>query len=184
MRTCFTWVLATTILASPTLVQAGGTSTKSPEKYNLANVELQVDGNLAGQLLSENGLPVMNTTVQVHDQSDPNKVAQTVKTDKNGQFKVASLKGGSCILTVADHSYACRTWVHGTAPPKSIRSIALVAEGDVVRGQCNSECAPCKPTMMQRIRCMSTGQKLGVGLVIAAAIAIPIALNDDDDDAS
>lgn len=181
MRTCFTWILATTILASPTLVQAGEVSTVSPEKYSLANVELQADGKLAGQLLTENGLPVMNTIVKVHDQSDLSKVAGTVTTDRSGKFRVAGLKGGSCVLSVEDHSYACRTWVKGTAPPKSIRSIALVAEADVVRGQCDPNCTPCKPTLMQRIRCMSCGQKVGLGLVVAAAITLPIVLNDDDD---
>ena len=33
---------------------------------------------------------------------------------------------------------------------------------------------------MNKLRCLTPGQKVGIGLVVAAAIVLPIVLNDDD----
>ena len=123
------------------------------------------------------GLAVAGTEIKVHDQKDLKRVANVARTDGAGRFVITNLKCGTLVLTVGDESYACRVWQHGTAPPKSLSIFALVADSESVRGQ---DCVPCKPTMMQRVRCMSSGQKLCLGLVVAAAIILPIALEDDD----
>lgn len=181
MRTYLTWVLVASVLTSPSLLQAGTSRTVSTQKARLINVELQADGSLPGQLLTDSGLAVTATGIKVHDQKDLKLVTNAVKTDEAGRFVINDLKSGSVVLSVGEASYACRVWQNGSAPPKSLTSVALVAGSDVVRGQ---DCVPCKPSMMQRLRCMSSGQKLGLGLVVAAAIALPIVLNDDDDNAS
>ena len=58
----------------------------------------------------------------------------------------------------------------GTAPPKSISTIALVqTDGqEVVRGN----------QFTDRIQGLSRRQQVGLGLLVAGAIIIPIALQD------
>lgn len=182
MRSYITWVLVASIVTSPTLLQAGvNTKTQAANNVTLVNVELQADGSAVGQLVTDSGLAVTGMDIKVHDQKDVKQVSSKATTDKSGQFVINNLNSGTLVLSVGNESFACRVWQHGTAPPKSLTSFALVAGSDVVRGQ---DCVPCKPTMMQRLRCMSAGQKLGLGLVVAAAIALPIVLNDDEDNAS
>lgn len=169
--------LAALMLFSPALAQASNPA--RTDKATLKNVELQPDGRFSGQLLSEAGMPVMGVEIKLHEQSNLKAVAQSVRTDKNGKFAVKGLNSGTCVVTVGDDSYACRVWKNGTAPPKSLKTVALIAEADVVRGNCGTG-DPCRPSLMQRLRCLSTGQKVGLGLIIAAAITLPIVLSDDD----
>jgi hypothetical protein len=64
------------------------------------------------------------------------------------------------------------------APPKSVQTIAVVPTSGVVRAQ---NCTTCeKPTIRSRLACMTGTQKALLVGVIAAAIIIPIALDDDD----
>lgn len=179
MRNTLTWMMVFTIAAAPTLVQAQNNSpAKSSSSLQLRNVELSEDGQLHGQVLTESGVAGIGT-VMVHGSKDGQTAAQAVATDEQGRFAVKGLKTGTCVFTVGDDTFACRVWNHGTAPPKSLQTIAVVPTSGVVLGQ---NCEPCqKPGLRGRIACMTGTQKALLVGVIAAAIIIPIALDDDDD---
>lgn len=174
MRTQATWLLALTFVSSPALTYgASPASTKSEEtRLQLRNVELKEAGKLEGQLLTGIGQPVPNAPIIVRSQNDVQKIGQQLTTDASGRFTVTGLKSGTCIVESGDAAYAVRVWQQGTAPPRSLQTVAFVksGEGETVRGN----------ELMNRIRCMSKEQKICCGLLIAAAIAIPLALSDDD----
>lgn len=182
MRTYLTWMMVFTIAAAPTLVQAqSSVPQKSGSSVQLKNVELTEDGHFQGQVLTESGSPGI-AAVKVHASKDGKTVAQAIKTDESGQFTVKGLKPGTFVFTVGDDTYACRVWNHGMAPPKSLQVVAVVPSSEVVLGQSCSTCDPCeKPGLRGRLASMSGTQKALLVGIVAAAIVIPIALDDDDD---
>lgn len=182
MRSITTWMLVLTITAAPTLTHAANQpAANGKAALQLKNVELSADGTLQGQVLTESGMPGI-AAITVHSQADAKAVAQVIKTNESGQFEIKGLKNGRCIFTIGEDSFACRVWNHRTAPPQSLQTIAVVPSTGVVLGQNCNTCDPCaRPGLRGRLACMSGTQKaLLVGLV-AAAIIIPIALDDDDD---
>ena len=178
MRFMSTVCLAVCLVLSPVMAQERHEKTKSDVSLKLKDVALNSKGELHGQLVSPSGKPESSAEVKLHSSSDKKKPATKVKTDKDGRFIIRGLRRGPCMLTVNDQSYAFRVWPEKQAPPKSIRTVALVAANVEVRGQYEDAGAS------NSIWGMSTGAKLAVGVVIATAIAVPVALSDDDDDAS
>ena len=172
MRTHATWMLALTLVASPTLgFGADSAATASAQsELKLQNVELTSSGSLKGQLVTNAGQPVSNVTITVRSQSGLKKVDQQLTTDEDGRFQATGLKTGTLVLQADKETYAVRVWNAGTAPPKSISTIALVqSDGqEVVRGN----------QFTDRIRGLSRRQQVGLGLLVAGAIIIPIALQD------
>ena len=190
MQKYVTWMLVLTFVMSPAITIAGTQSngtTKSEQKYELYNVELAKDGTLRGQAISGEGAAINNARIQIHSQSDLDQVDRVVTTDENGNFLVPGLKTGTCVITFNNDSYACRVWRNGVAPPKALQSIALVDSSSIVRGNSCGDCGSCAECtgkggrFMNKLRCLTPGQKVGIGLVVAAAIVLPIVLNDDDD---
>jgi len=167
------------IAIMPSLATAAGNNTSpSSTKLQLQNVELNEKGQLVGQVVSETGQPGIAAIV-VRSQSDLNKVATHVKTDESGRFVIDGLKGGKCLFTIGTDSFLCQTWAHGTAPPKSLKSVAVVTKSGVVLGQSSF-----RPTgrIRNSLSAMTGTQKALLVGVVAAAIILPIALSDDDDD--
>ncbi len=176
MRTHVTWMLAITMMASPAISFGAETaSTKTEAEYELRNVELTPAGSLEGQLLATDGSAIQNTKVLVRSQANPQKVGQQIVTDAKGRFLATGLKSGACVLEADGQTFAVRVWKKGTAPPKSLQNIALVqpTEGSV-RGQSLTD-----NRIVNAVRSMSRGQKIACGVLLAAAIVIPIALDDD-----
>ena len=80
-----------------------------------------------------------------------------------------------------------RLWAANTAPPSAVAGFTHV-DGAVQRGQCTVDsctgtcggtCGACKG------KCGPLGLLMNpwvIGAAVAAAIAIPLAVNDDDDD--
>ena len=95
-------------------------------------------------------------------------------TDAKGQFRVASLKGGIYqVSTPVTHVY--RMWAPRTAPPTSLNGLNMVSGKQVVRGQ-----------QMGGGPLATAGQWIAEHPIITAgaiatAIAVPLALDDDDD---
>lgn len=178
MRTYLTWMLVVTVAAAPTLVQAQSTTPASPSNLQLKNVELSEDGQLHGQVLTQSGVGGI-ATVNVHATRDGKTAAQALQTTETGEFTIKGLKTGTCVFTIGDDTFACRVWNHGMAPPKSLQAIAVVPTSGVVLGQ---NCDTCqKPGLRGKLACMSGTQKALLVGIVAAAIIIPIALDDDDD---
>ncbi|MDG1895802.1 MAG: carboxypeptidase-like regulatory domain-containing protein [Fuerstiella sp.] len=171
MRTHATWMLALTLVASPTLgFGADSAATASPQsEIKLQNVELTSSGSLQGQIVTNAGQAVPNVKITVRSKSELTKAGQQVTTDKDGRFQVTGLKTGTLVLQVDKETYAVRVWNAGTAPPKSLSTIALVQNDgqEVVRGQ-----------LSNRLQSLSRRQQAGLGLLVAGAIILPIALQD------
>jgi hypothetical protein len=135
------------------------------------DIALRQGGLLVGQVVDRQGVPQANQTVSI--QYGPHEVVRTV-TDQNGTFAAQGLRGGQYQLVTHEGISVCRLWAANTAPPAA-RPAALVVTGNqVVRGQWGA--GPLHGTMGW----VKAHPYITAG-VIAAAIAIPLALADDDD---
>jgi len=104
--------------------------------------------------------------IVLHQRGKP--VAQTQSND-SGEFAFARVSGGVCQLAAGASTIVCRAWTSEAAPPVASDQVTIVASPHVVRGQ-------------QPLSVLSN--PLFVGLIIAAAIAIPVAIHNAQDDAS
>ena len=172
MRKMMTWMVVLSVLTAQPAVFAAKQSQDAPE---LVNVELNQQNELAGQLVDSTGTPIAGKKILVRDQKDPNEAGQVVVSDADGKFTLPQLRSGRVVFDVDKETYACRVWANGTAPPKSLTSISVVPETqtEVVRGQGGGP--------LNRLRSLTPTQKIILGVLVAAAIVIPIALDDDDD---
>jgi hypothetical protein len=133
------------------------------------DVALRQGGVLVGQVVDRQGAAKANTAVSIR-YADHEVVRAT--TDENGVFAAKGLRGGQYQLLTDDGASVCRLWAADTAPP-SARPAALVVSGNnVVRGQ-----GPANSwvTWMKAHPYITAG-------TVAAAIAVPLALADNEDD--
>jgi hypothetical protein len=137
-----------------------------PAAGGIADVALQGGGTMVGAVYSAAGLPQSGTLVSV--QSNGTEVARTT-TDEHGRFVAQGLKGGVYQVVTTDGMMTYRAWSEGTAPPAA-QPAALVVTGDVARGLGHQH--------------GGLGAWLSnpwvLAAIVATAIAVPIALNDDD----
>ena len=158
-----------------------------PTGHAVTDVGLQPGGLLVGQVLDTAGTAQADQEVVLY--TGGQEVVRTV-TDENGVFAAKGLRGGQYQVIAAHSAKLIRAWAPNTAPP-SVQAGSLIIKGDpVVRAQSN--CPPpsnCEPSY--------GGYGMGMGrsvvewcrshpwlttIGIAAAIAIPLALADGDDD--
>ena len=144
----------------------------------LKNIELTATGQLLGQFVTHAGLAVPNSEIAVQVGKDTHKIT----SDERGRFSLCGLQGGRCVIHTSDEVFACQLWAHGTAPPGSIDSIAIVAsETSNVRGQSGLWPPPYIP-VPARLAALSGKQAALIGLAIAGAtVGIVVATNNDDD---
>ncbi|MDP6447041.1 MAG: carboxypeptidase-like regulatory domain-containing protein [Pirellulaceae bacterium] len=132
------------------------------ERVGVRDLALGEGGVLRGQVVAPTGVAVPQTAVTLSQQRRP--VAQ-VTTDAQGRFELRGVRGGVYELTAGGQVGVYRCWAARTAPP-SAKQHALLVAGDVERGQ-------------QPISAL-VANPLVIGLVIAAAIAIPIVVNNSN----
>ncbi|HVT26684.1 MAG TPA: carboxypeptidase-like regulatory domain-containing protein [Lacipirellulaceae bacterium] len=146
----------------------------APAAGALNDVALRAGGLLVGQVVDQQGVAKAGMPVSI--QFAGKEVAKTT-TDKNGVFAAQGLRGGQYQLVTPTGGTVCRLWAPNTAPP-SARPAALVVSGNqVVRGQGVDGGGP----MHSWVGWVKTHPYITAGTV-AAAVAIPIALADDDFD--
>jgi len=136
------------------------------------DVELAYGGLLVGRMLDASGRPLAGTAVSIR--TDGQTLAST-RTDAEGVFAVAKLRGGVHEIATDDTVQICRLWANGTAPPRTPQSIDVVSGEEVVRGQWGP---PPGNRLIQKAKVWATNP-LVIGGVVAAAVALPIALNDN-----
>jgi hypothetical protein len=95
------------------------------------------------------------------------QVARAV-TDQAGQFTLEGLRGGLVQIVAPQAISICRAWAPGTAPPSATNQLLVIQQDVLQRGQ------------------MPFGEALFsdpilLGLFVAAAIAIPIAVSNSRD---
>ena len=146
----------------------------SPPQQSSSDIVLAEGGVLVGRVVDAQGQPIPMAPVSLRTSG---KEIARPHTDQDGRFKVSSLKGGIYEVVSPGHQDMYRFWAPRTAPPAAQQGITLVSHGDVIRGQYG----PPSPGGMFS----SMGQKIAehpiftAGL-IATAVAIPLALDEDD----
>lgn len=149
------------MLAAP--IQASQTNRVA--RQAIADVAIQGSGALEGAVVNVNGVAKAGAVIKVISRGEV--VAQT-KTDRNGRFSVEKLRGGVYQFQTEAGVTTCRVWSNRTAPPAAAHKLLIVDQGDVVRG-----------IHGQNIMNAVSNPWVLAGIV-AVAIAVPLALDDDD----
>jgi len=159
---------------------ANSTNPPEPRVAPIADVALENDGALLGQAVTAQGQPVAGATVLL----DNGREQASTTTDARGRFRFADVRGGAYRVRTNQQTKLCRVWKAGTAPPAANKGVLIVDGKQAVLGQyCSSPVGCGSP-----VRAGWDGAKevfknpLVIGGVIAAAIAIPVALHNSDDD--
>jgi hypothetical protein len=145
------------------------------------DVALRPGGLLVGQVVDRQGVPQGNRIVSI--QYGPHEVVRTT-TDQNGTFAAQGLRGGQYQLVTHEGVSVCRLWAPNTAPPVARPAALLVSGNQIARGQWgaspDASCGHPVGPLHGSIEWVKAHPYITAG-VVAAAIAIPIALADDDD---
>jgi hypothetical protein len=147
----------------PQRLMATTTISAQPVVHDIA---LGNNGALAGQVVDSQGIPQPHADVSVWQ--NENRVA-TAKSDEKGNFQVSGLRSGVHQVAAGEGVSVYRFWAPNTAPPSATSQAMVVNDQNVVRGN--------------GVVGFLTNPWVLAGIV-AAAIAIPIALNNDDDSGS
>lgn len=137
------------------------------------DVVLHQGNVLVGQVVDAQGASQPNTTVTVANHET--EVA-TVQTDAEGKFSITGLPGGVYRVAAGQNHNIYRVWAPNTAPPIAQKSVMMVVGQDVVRGQYGYTPGPF--TSMAQ---WCADHPVMCAAIVGAAIAIPIAVADDDD---
>jgi hypothetical protein len=138
------------------------------------DVALRSGGMLVGQVVDAQGAVQAGKLVSI--QYGEQEVARTT-TDANGVFAAQGLRGGQYHVVADNGDGHFRLWADNTAPPAATDSVVVVADPNVVRGQWSMPGAQYGAGWLNWVR---SHPYITAGIV-AAAVAIPLALADDDD---
>lgn len=156
---CVSWLLPVhRISAAPPVSGAAATGV-------MVDVRLDQGGAVHGRLLDAAGQPLVHRPIALHPSDGALRIAHT---DAAGRFLLPDVGAGIQRLTAEDAVLNCRIWTHAAAPPAAIDQVTLIADQTIVRGQ-------------QPFSAIFTNP-LFIGLVIAAAVAIPVAVHNARDD--
>jgi hypothetical protein len=131
------------------------------QPVRVIDIALGTGGELRGRVLDVQGRPAVASRIVVLQDG---QLVATVSSGARGAFQTLSLHGGLFQVAVGNHVYVCRGWAAGTAPPAAVDQLLVVPSGVVERGQ-----RPISDLF---------ADPLLIGLIVAAAIAIPIAVNN------
>lgn len=126
------------------------------------DVQLSRDQMLEGVVIDAQGntLPQRNVLIRL-----PSGRGYQARTDADGRFRLGPLRGGMYHLSSGQGAVLIRAWKHATSPPAARSFITLSADQSVTRGQGPlSELLTYDPVLF--------------GIIIAAAIAIPVAVHN------
>ena len=132
----------------------------------IADVALQEGGTLLGQVVDRQGSPLVKVPVSLR--SAAGELAR-VQTNSNGHFRFSGLRNGVYEVATPVGANVYRVWSHRAAPPAAQPQALVVVGNEVLRGQSGS----------RLMRTLRENPLIPIGLV-AAAIAIPLAVVDDD----
>lgn len=172
---CAAWMAIAALVIQPQLLLAEPLPSTGKLSVRVVDVALGANGTLRGQLLDRQGRQLPVTQILITNGH------QTWKTYTNGQghFRLEGLVGSTYQLQAAGQTQIVRAWAEGTAPPQALEALLLVHDNAVVLGQncgspvCGSRvCAAKHPLANPYI----------IGGLVAAAIAIPVAIHNADDD--
>jgi hypothetical protein len=159
---CFTWLVPIQVVAAETQSRSVAVA---PVQPIIRDIALGKNGSLTGQLVDAQGHGRPNQPVVIQRQgAEPRKI----QTDQEGRFSVSGLTGGTYQVATVDSAALCRCWTEKVAPPAARKDVLLVSGEGIQRGQYPfGEMLFSAPVL--------------IALVIAAAIAIPIAVHNSQD---
>jgi hypothetical protein len=103
------------------------------------------------------------------------------RSDNEGRFGYQGVAGGTYHLETEYGQVACRTWTPQAAPPKSSSTLLLVHDAELARGQWGPP--PAANGFVSNMKETLT-HPFAVAAIIGAAVAIPVAIHNADDDDS
>ena len=148
--------------------RAGGASEPAATTA-VRDLALQAGGVLRGQVLDKQGKACAGVPVAVAKAGATNEAPLLTKTDEQGRFQFPKLAGGIYHVGTTEGGAIYRLWAPNTAPPSAAPAALLVQGEGPVRANL-SGIGPWGWTL--------------IGLGVAAAIAIPLALHKNDDEGS
>ncbi len=185
MRGITAGVTTVAVVFQPQLLLAGESAPVAPTPSRIvttaqnvqapSDVVLQDKGVLVGRIVDLQGVALVKTPVSL--QTGGKEVAR-VMSDEKGHFQAEGLKGGVYQVASTGHQGVYRLWAPKTAPPAATQGLSIVSQPtDVVRGQYGGGGGSPFSAAGQWI----AAHPIMTAGAVAAAIAIPIALDDDDD---
>lgn len=170
------------LTSTPADVTSAANSTASTvtAAFNVTDIALDARNGLNGQALTPQGTPLAGETVVLDDGASQ----ITTATDAAGRFRIDNLRGGAYRVQVAGQTQFCRAWRAGTAPPAANDGLMVVPGAPTVLGQYCGSPVGCGTPVGAGFAGFREAMRnpLVVGGVIAAAIAIPVALHNSNDD--
>lgn len=168
--------------AMGSVVMAGPLRAKEPVRSQVSapaikplDVKLDGEAGFAGQLVNASGKPQSRATVELRRDR---KVIGTIRTDREGRFAFAGLRTGVYEVTAPDATGLYRVWMPRVAPPSAQDEVLLV-QGDVVRGQ-QAMVGP-GAGLYDGKAMQILGNPWVFAGVVAAGVAIPVAVSQNDD---
>jgi hypothetical protein len=166
------------MLIQPAL--AGAPIVESAQAPVVADVALGNGGVFVGKVVNAHGAPLVKVAVSL--QQAGNEVATTT-TDAEGVFAVQGLRGGVYQVVSEGGVVSYRLWAPNTAPPAANQSALIVTGTEIVNGTSVAG-TQYTPAHGGGIMGWMRQHPILVAAGVATAIAVPLALADDDDPAS
>ena len=131
----------------------------------LGDVRLDSAGTLRGKVVDGQGQPQRDQRLRLYRAGE---LLGELRTNPEGDFAFPRLRGGVYQLQLREVMVTCRVWTRAAAPPIAREQLLLVDAPEIARGQ-------------QPIGEIFTNP-LFLGLLVAAAIAIPVAVHNSQQD--
>ena len=160
--------IALCVLVAPPHLWAGDPPTAPVFSSKILDAKLDADNLLRGTAVTSAGTAHAGALVTL---AHRNEAQATATTNAKGEFAFRLKHGGVYQLAVGERIIPCRVWSPQLAPPAAKPELLLVADVQLARGQ-----RPLGEALFST--------PVLVGVVIAAAIAIPLAISNSDDNAS
>lgn len=132
----------------------------APTHSVVRDVALEAGGRLRGQMLNSEGQPIVGQQLVILQNG---KQIALATTDQEGRFTASGLHGGLFQVLIPGTLYVCRGWAAGTAPPVANDQLLVITSDLVQRGQ--------------RPFSSLLGDPVMIGLMVATAITIPLAIS-------
>ena len=181
-------------LLLPTAAFAQQPNTQKQTRKTFVDAELAADGALYGKVVNAGGVGVSDANIVLKQN---NTTVAHSKSVEGGLFRIAPLNGGIYTAATGGQSTNLRLWTKNAAPPSVVREVMLVTnnitraqscdtgacvpyDGGGCCGSCGGGgCGACGGGAGGLLGFLTNPWVIAGG--IAAAIAIPLALDDDDD---
>lgn len=175
LRGCVVMMTCTGMLSAQ-LAQAAGAPTQQTTATGVATPQLKIQdvslhdhGVFTGTVLDKSGAARASVPVAVSRQG---QVVARTETDASGRFAVQGLTGGVYEVQTPVGSGVYRLWAPRTAPPAAHSMAMVTSDQSVVRAQMSLQNGGSAFSWLANPWVLAG--------VVAAAIAIPLALDDDD----